>query len=83
MFSWHGVLLAEVARIFSTSMQGTMNGGVLSFGQLGGLALPFLYSAVLGISGNYQIGLALLVTSPFRRWDVAKCLASITNLMKI
>jgi fucose permease len=36
-----------------------MTGGVLSFGQLGGLALPFLYSAVLGISGSYQIGFLL------------------------
>ena len=59
MFSWHGVLLAEVARLSPASMQGTMTGGVLSFGQLGGLALPFLYSAVLGISGSYQIGFLL------------------------
>ena len=59
VFSWHGVLLAEVARLSPASMQGTMTGGVLSFGQLGGLALPFLYSAVLGISGSYQIGFLL------------------------
>ena len=56
VFSWHGVLLAEVARLSPTSMQGTMTGGVLSFGQLGGLVLPFLYSALLGISGSYQLG---------------------------
>ena len=59
VFSWHGVLLAEVARLSPAAMQGTMTGGVLSFGQLGGLAFPFLYSAVLGLSGNYQIGFLL------------------------
>jgi nitrate/nitrite transporter NarK len=56
VFSWHGVLLAETARLAPDSMRGTITGGVLSFGQFGGLVLPLVYSAILGLTGSYRIG---------------------------
>jgi len=33
-----------------------VTGGVLSFGQVGALVLPLLYSGLLDLSGNYGIG---------------------------
>ena len=57
--SWHGILLAETARAAPEDMRGGVTGGVLSFGQVGALALPLLYSGVLDISGSYGIGFIL------------------------
>jgi len=54
--SWHGVLLAETARAAPEDMRGGVTGGVLSFGQVGGLALPLMYSALLDATGSYGIG---------------------------
>ena len=54
--SWHGVLLAETARAAPEDMRGGVTGGVLSFGQVGGLALPVLYSALLDATGSYGAG---------------------------
>ncbi len=54
--SWHGILLAEVARAAPEGMRGSVTGGVLSFGQVGALALPLMYSALLDVSGSYGIG---------------------------
>ena len=56
VFSWHGVTLAEAARLAPSSMRGAVTGGVLSFGQCGGLVLPLLYSLCLSITGSYQLG---------------------------
>ena len=56
VFSWHGVTLAEAARLAPSSMRGTVTGGVLSFGQLGGLVLPLFYSLILSLTGSYQLG---------------------------
>jgi MFS family permease len=56
VFSWHGVTLAEAARLAPASMRGAVTGGVLCFGQCGGLVLPLLYSLLLGLTGSYQIG---------------------------
>jgi MFS family permease len=54
--SWHGVLLAETARAAPEGMRGTVTGGVLSFGQVGALAGPLMYSALLGLTGSYGLG---------------------------
>ena len=35
---------------------GAVTGGVLSFGQCGGLALPLLYSLVLSVTQSYKLG---------------------------
>ncbi|WP_372618930.1 MFS transporter [Falsiroseomonas sp.] len=57
--SWHGVLLAEAARLAPEGMRGSATGGVLSFGQVGALALPLVYGAVLGLTGSYGMGFVL------------------------
>jgi MFS family permease len=54
--SWHGILLAETARAAPEGMRGGVTGGVLSFGQVGGLALPLMYSGLLDLTGSYGIG---------------------------
>ena len=56
VMSWHGVLLAEAARLAPPGQRGAATGGVLSFGQLGGLLLPLIYSAVLVATGSYGFG---------------------------
>ena len=56
LFSWHGVTLAQAAKLAPSSMRGTVTGGVLSFGQFGGLVLPLLYSLILTLTGSYQLG---------------------------
>ena len=54
--SWHGVLLAETASAAPADMRGGVTGGVLSFGQVGALALPLIYSGLLDVTGHYGIG---------------------------
>ncbi len=54
--SWHGILLAEAARLAPEHMRGTVTGGVLSFGQVGASAFPLVYSALLNGTGSYGIG---------------------------
>ena len=56
VFSWHGVVLAEAARLAPPSMRGAITGGILSFGQFGGLLLPLVYSFLLSLTGGYHIG---------------------------
>ena len=55
-FSWHGILLAETARAAPDGMRGGVTGGVLSFGQVGALALPLIYSGLLDFTGGYGTG---------------------------
>jgi len=54
--SWHGVLLSETARAAPEDMRGGVTGGVLSFGQLGALALPLTYSGLLDLTGSHGMG---------------------------
>jgi MFS family permease len=54
--SWHGILLAETARLAPTGMAGAVTGGVLSFGQMGALLLPLIYSGLLSLTGSYGAG---------------------------
>lgn len=54
--SWHGVLLAETAREAPESARGAVTGGVLSFGQVGALTAPSIFSLLLGMTNNYGIG---------------------------
>src|SRR4051812_45422143 len=51
--SWHGILLAETARAAPDGMRGGVTGGVLSFGQVGALAMPLIYSGLLNVTGRY------------------------------
>jgi nitrate/nitrite transporter NarK len=57
--SWHGVLLAETARLAPEGMRGAATGGVLSIGQVGALAMPVIYALLLGSTGQHGIGFML------------------------
>lgn len=54
--SWHGIVLSEAARAAPEGRRGAVTGGVLSFGQLGGLAEPLIFSALLALTGSYGPG---------------------------
>jgi fucose permease len=54
--SWHGVLLAEVARLAPAGRIGATTGAVLAFGDAGAFTLPLLFSAALGVTGDYAPG---------------------------
>jgi MFS family permease len=54
--SWHGVLLAETANAAPEGQRGAVTGGVLSFGQLGALTAPTVFSILLGLSDSYSLG---------------------------
>ena len=68
--SWHGVLLAEVARLSPPGRIGATTGAVLAFGDAGSLVLPLLFSAALALTGGYAtgflIGAALALTVGLR-----------------
>ena len=57
--SWHGLLLAETANAAPDGMRGGVTGGVLSFGQVGALALPVVYSTLLDATGSYGVGFVI------------------------
>jgi nitrate/nitrite transporter NarK len=54
--SWHGVLLAEVARLSPPGRIGATTGAVLAFDDAGSLVLPLLFSAALSLTGGYAGG---------------------------
>jgi nitrate/nitrite transporter NarK len=54
--SWHGVLLAEVARLAPAGRIGATTGAVLAFGDAGALMLPLLFSSALTLTGDYAPG---------------------------
>ncbi len=58
VMSWHGVLLSEAARLAPAGQRGSATGGVLSFGQMGGLLLPLVYSGALVATGSHGLGFA-------------------------
>jgi MFS family permease len=54
--SWHGVLLAEAARLAQPGARAAATGGVLSFGQIGAFLLPLVYAACLSLTGSHGAG---------------------------
>ncbi len=64
--SWHGVLLAEVARLSPVGRIGATTGAILAFGDAGSLVLPLLFSAALSLTGGYAAGFLSA-----RRWRSA------------
>lgn len=62
--SWHGILLAETARAAPEDMRGGVTGGVLSFGQVGALSLPLIYSGLLDTTGSYGVGFVVCGIPP-------------------
>lgn len=57
--SWHGVLLAEVARLAPSGQVAGMTGGVLAFGNAGQMVLPSAFSGIYLASGSYLAAFAL------------------------
>ena len=57
--SWHGILLSEAARLAPAGRVGAVTGGVLSFGQIGALAGPLVFSLLLNLTGGYAAGWAV------------------------
>ena len=57
--SWHGVLLAEVARLAPRERISNTTGGVLAFGSAGMALFPLAFGAILGATGIYSLGFFL------------------------
>ena len=54
--SWHGILLAEIARLTSSEKVAGVTGGVLAFTSIAMMIYPAAYGIILGINGSYGIG---------------------------
>jgi MFS family permease len=54
--SWHGILLSESARLAPPGRTGAVTGGVLSFGQMGALLCPLVFSLLLRVTDGYAAG---------------------------
>jgi hypothetical protein len=52
--SWHGITLSEAARLAPPGRVGAVTGGVLSFGQIGALATPAVFSLLLRLTADYS-----------------------------
>jgi MFS family permease len=57
--SWHGILLAEIARLAPKEQVGAVTGGVLSFTSVAMMIYPAIYGFLLATTGSYRIGFAL------------------------
>jgi MFS family permease len=57
--SWHGVLLAEVARLAPPGHAGGVTGGVLSFVSLAMMLYPLVFAGLLALTGSYLPGFVL------------------------
>jgi Major Facilitator Superfamily len=57
--SWHGILLSESARLAPLGRAGVITGGVLSFGQMGAVLCPSVFSLLLRVTGGYSAGWAI------------------------
>src|SRR3546814_6792522 len=56
--SWHGVILAEVARLAPAGKVGGTTGGVLAFGDAASFIMPLVFSGLLALTGSYGVGYA-------------------------
>ena len=54
--SWHGILLAEIARLSPPDRVGGVTGGVLSFTSVAMMIYPALYGGLLAITDSYSVG---------------------------
>jgi hypothetical protein len=52
--SWHGITLSEAARLAPPGRVGAVTGAVLSFGQIGALATPAVFSLLLRLTADYS-----------------------------
>lgn len=57
--SWHGVLLAETARLAPPDKVGGVTGGVLSFTSIAMMIYPAIYGGILAVTDSYGFGFLL------------------------
>ena len=57
--SWHGVLLAETARLAPEGQVGGITGGVLAFTSVAMMIYPAVYGGLLAVTDSYGIGFIL------------------------
>ena len=57
--SWHGILLAETARLSPEGNVGGITGGVLAFTSIAMMVYPAIYGALLALTDSYGVGFAL------------------------
>lgn len=58
--SWHGLMLAEIARLSPPGRAGAVTGAVLAFAQLGQIALPPIFGAMLAAGIGWGTSWVLL-----------------------
>ncbi len=63
--SWHGLLLAETARLAPKEHVGGVTGGVLSFTSIAMMIYPAVYGAILASTGSYSLGFLLAAAPSF------------------
>ncbi|NQV59622.1 MAG: MFS transporter [Alphaproteobacteria bacterium] len=63
--SWHGILLAETARLAPEGQVGGVTGGVLAFTSIAMMIYPAVYGLILAATGSYEIGFALSAIPAF------------------
>ncbi len=61
--SWHGLLLAETARLAPKENVGGITGGVLAFTSIAMMTYPAAYGVILASTGSYSLGF-LLASAP-------------------
>lgn len=54
--SWHGILLAETARLAPPGAVGGVTGGVLSFTSIAMMIYPAIYGGLLAVTDSYGVG---------------------------
>ena len=57
--SWHGILLAETARLSPEGNVGGITGGVLAFTSIAMMIYPAIYGGLLAVTDSYGIGFRL------------------------
>ena len=74
--SWHGITLSDAARLAPPEQVGAVTGGVLSFGQIGALACPAVFSLLLRLTGAIApVGWP----APCRQfWSASACCARVS-----
>lgn len=63
--SWHGILLAETARLAPADQVGGITGGVLSFTSVAMMTYPAIYGILLAVTDSYKTGFLLASVPAF------------------
>ena len=54
--SWHGILIAETARLSPPEQVGGVTGGVLAFTSIAMMIYPAIFGGILALTDSYRIG---------------------------